>query len=257
MERIVSIIQQLQAAVESHQDLSQLQVLSQLLHAEIAKLQSGNQAPTHSGRVAVVLPSSSVVITANEPPLPAQVMSTQQPAPEPAEKVFEILRVDEAELEAELEEIRQKADYVRKVQVQPKMVPGLLFEEEPDVPTLVHQPNYTPPPKKEVNEVVSLQQPTLNEQLASPASEVSEKLSAQPVKDLRKAIGVNDRYVFINELFRGDEDMYERSIKTINNFSIYAEAEYWIQRELKIKLGWNDSDAAAASFYALVRRRFS
>ena len=257
MERIASIIQQLQAAVESQQDLSQLQVLSQLLQAEIAKLQLNKQAPASSGRVAVVLPAAGMVVTQHEamqasPPLPEN-----KPTPEPAEKVFEILRVDEAELEAELEEIRQKADYVRKVQVQPKMVPGLLFEEEPDVPTLVHQPNYTPPPKKEVNEVVSSQQPTLNEQLASPASEVSEKLSAQPVKDLRKAIGVNDRYVYINELFRGDEDMYERSIKTINNFSIYAEAEYWMQRELKIKLGWNDADAAAASFYALVRRRFS
>lgn len=256
MERIASIIQQLQAAVESHQDLTQLQVLSQLLQAELATLQSNNQTQSHSGRVAVVLPAAPVAIT-QQPVAGPQEVAAHQPAYKPAEKVFEILRVDEAELEAELEEIRQKADYVRKVQVQPKMVPGLLFEEEPDVPTLVHQPNYTPPEKNEVNAVVAPQQPTLNDQLAMPTNEISEKLSSEPLKDLRKAIGVNDRYVYINELFRGDEDMYERSIKTINNFSIYAEAEYWMQRELKIKLGWNDADATAASFYALVRRRFS
>jgi len=78
----------------------------------------------------------------------------------------------------------------------------------------------------------------------------------ETVKDLKKAIGVNDRFLFINELFRGDEAMYERSIKTINNFSILAEAEYWIRRELKIKIGWTDADPIVKQFDQLVRRRF-
>ena len=64
-------------------------------------------------------------------------------------------------------------------------------------------------------------------------------LQDTPIRDLKKAISINDRHRFIHELFRGDETMYERSIKTINNFNIYAEAEYWIQRELKLKLGWD------------------
>ena len=41
--------------------------------------------------------------------------------------------------------------------------------------------------------------------------------------------------------------MYERSIKTINSFNIYAEAEYWISRELKVKLGWNNDHAYCVS----------
>ena len=74
---------------------------------------------------------------------------------------------------------------------------------------------------------------------------------------MRKAIGVNDRFTFVNELFRGDDAMYERSLKTINSFNIYSEAEYWMNRELKFKLGWNDSNEVAKHFYDLVRRRFS
>ena len=58
-------------------------------------------------------------------------------------------------------------------------------------------------------------------------------------------------------VFRGDEAMYERSIKTINNFSIYPEAQYWIERELKIKLGWDNNRPAVQEFYSLVKRRFS
>jgi hypothetical protein len=63
--------------------------------------------------------------------------------------------------------------------------------------------------------------------------------------------------VFISELFRGDEAMYERSIKTINGFRILPEAEYWMQRELKVKLGWDENREATRHFYQLVKRRFS
>ncbi|MBK7099029.1 MAG: hypothetical protein IPH58_12570 [Sphingobacteriales bacterium] len=62
--------------------------------------------------------------------------------------------------------------------------------------------------------------------------------------------------MFINELFRGDEIMYERSIRTINNFSAYAEAEYWIKRELKTKLGWIPGEETAEYFESLIKRRF-
>jgi hypothetical protein len=51
--------------------------------------------------------------------------------------------------------------------------------------------------------------------------------------------------------------MYERSIKTINGFNIYAEAEYWIIRELKVKLGWPNEHKTAQHFDQLVKRRFS
>ena len=88
-------------------------------------------------------------------------------------------------------------------------------------------------------------------------AELMEVLKLTPVKDLRKAIGINDRFHFVNELFRGDESMYERSIKTINNFNIYAEAEYWIHRELKVKLAWDDNRDIVKEFYHIVKRRFS
>lgn len=51
--------------------------------------------------------------------------------------------------------------------------------------------------------------------------------------------------------------MYERSIKTIDNFQAYAEAEYWIRRELKTKLGWLPDDPAVQQFDQLVKKRFS
>ncbi|HVS95396.1 MAG TPA: hypothetical protein VHE54_02890 [Puia sp.] len=110
---------------------------------------------------------------------------------------------------------------------------------------------------KEVNDVIGNSSTSLNDKLKSEVSDLKSALNDSPVRDLRKAIGVNDRYVFINQLFRGDEVMYERSLKTINGFRILPEAEYWMERELKVKLGWDENNQTTRHFYQLVKRRFS
>lgn len=120
-----------------------------------------------------------------------------------------------------------------------------------EVPTLAHQPQV-----KELNDVIGKWSESLNEKLSEKKTELAEKLKEEPLRDIRKAIGLNDRYIFITELFRGDEAMYERSLKTINHFSIYPEAEFWIQRELKLKLGWQEDHPFVKQFDQLVRRRF-
>jgi hypothetical protein len=111
--------------------------------------------------------------------------------------------------------------------------------------------------KMELNDVIKNEAFSINDQLKQREPEVAHGFNETPIRDLKKAIGINDRYLFINELFRGDEIMYERSVKTINGFNIFPEAQYWIERELKLKLGWNNSSIAVEHFDQLVKRRFS
>ncbi|MBS1562792.1 MAG: hypothetical protein JST39_00330 [Bacteroidetes bacterium] len=120
-----------------------------------------------------------------------------------------------------------------------------------EVPTLSQQQ------PRELNDVVGQPQLSLNDRLRSGQAELADVLTEAPLRDLKKAIGLNDRYVFVNELFRGDEAMYERSLKTINAFRILPEAEYWVERELKTRLGWDDNKHTTQQFYQLVKRRFS
>jgi hypothetical protein len=133
--------------------------------------------------------------------------------------------------------------------------------DERFIPPSINQPanekiNATVP--KELNEILPTNNATsLNDLHSKPVNEVSDIFEDAPIKDLKKAIGVNERFLYLNELFRGDEAMYERSIKTINAFSIYPEAEFWIRRELKLKLGWDDKYNTVKQFDQLVRRRFS
>ena len=269
MERIASLIEQLQQALQRNADASQMLILTNMLRAELEQASQQKQENIGSNRVAVVLPASRVTTQTTSLAVPSAATKLVPPAivkveEKPVEKILEVLQVDESEVEAELEEIRQKAEFAKKVEAQQHQhKPVLLFDEEPEVPTLIHQPNYVEPKKpelnsKEVNELANGEQLSLNGQLGEQRTEVGHRLTeGASIKDLKKAIGINDRFVFINELFRGDEVMYERSIKTINNFSIYPEAQYWMERELKIKLGWDNDRPATQEFYALVKRRFS
>ena len=219
MERIQALINRLQEQVRQNADVAQMQMTVQLLQVELNQLQKSSVRTLGTSKVAVVLPTPVSV-------KPAQV-----------EKHGPVLQ-DEI-----IEAPRPK----------PKSTPQLDMHFDPmnEIPTFSQHKI-----GKEVNEAVG-QQESLNDRLKESRAEVMHALKDTPIKDLRKAIGINDRFVFISELFRGDEAMYERSIKTINSFNIYPEAEYWMNRELKIKLGWDDTRDIVVHFYHLVKRRFS
>ncbi len=124
-----------------------------------------------------------------------------------------------------------------------------------DLPTFAHQ-NFCPLPTEEkISEKISADSTTNHNQPSSAEEDVLS--SNSPVKDLKRAISPRNRFLFIHELFRGDEVMFERSLKTIQGFSIFPEARFWIERELKTKLGWKDNCPVVQSFDHLVRRRFA
>ena len=238
MQRVDTLIKKLQEQFAANAPASQLAIIVQMLQAELAHIQSN--APTQNS-------------TAINIDIPQTILPT---AEQEEEKTVEILQVDEAEIEAELEEIKRNAEALQKMSVYNK--PQAFFEDdEQDIPTLSHHLNDIATPKKEINESITGNTASLNDKLKQSKIDLGDSLSEIHIKDLKKAIGINDRFLYINELFRGDETMYERSIKTINNFSILPEAEYWIQRELKTKIGWDDNNETVKQFIQLVKRRFT
>ncbi|CAN5550992.1 hypothetical protein BH11BAC3_BH11BAC3_23850 [soil metagenome] len=245
MERVETLLQKLQQQVKEKLEIDQLLVTVQMLQHELLHLQ-GSPKKQEKNAVVVSMPVNNFAQKNN-------VARQSDYTDISEEKTVEVLQVNEEDIAAELEELKKNASAMQQFSGKSKQ--SLFFDAtEEEIPTLAHQDiSHT----KEVNHSVESEIASLNDRLKEIKIEISEKLTDQPVKDLKKAIGINDRFLYINDLFRGDEAMYERSIKTINSFSIWAEAEYWIRRELKTKLGWSDEDETVKQFDQLVKRRFS
>jgi len=245
MERIQVLIEKLQRQYKQNENAASMLVTLHLLQNELITLQSGNKI-LGTPKVAVVMPNSSAFNrTYQENPEPLINREEYKPEIKQQPKPVEVLKKEE--LPQRNTEIQQQPAVTHNVPLFDLHVDTVV-----EAPTLVQQQIH-----KEVNELIANNKESLNDKLKKEQKEIAHILKDSPIKDLRKAIGLNDKFVFISELFRGDEAMYERSIKTINTFHILPEAEYWMNRELKVKLGWNDLNETVQHFYQLVRRRFS
>ncbi|HZF64930.1 MAG TPA: hypothetical protein VEZ55_10605 [Chitinophagaceae bacterium] len=252
MERIQVLLDKLQQQKQQNAGIDQMLITVQLLQNELTFLQKSNKV-LGTSKVAVVMPTSSVAAahpSSVGEPEPTLKEPVKPPVSRPATLFEEEKKV------AEKDVYRVPEPVVPEVQKEPvRSIHSSIYEahfEAQEAPTLIQQQIH-----KEIHELLSEPQESLNDRLNQQRKELAHILKEAPIKDLRKGIGVNDKFTFINELFRGDEAMYERSIKTINGFHILQEAEYWINRELKVKLGWNDSKPTVQHFYQLIRRRFS
>lgn len=268
MERVQVLIERLVEQKQRNETPAQLLVTVQLLQQELTLQQQ--PAVNAAKKISVVMPAQAVhfptdVSALQDAPAPKQKEQTPEP-PKPVElpketippiQSYSLRRPSITELLQERGEQKEAAPRVPVATPTPVSSPSH-FDIVAETPTLLqHTPQEEKKIHSEVAQIIRGEQHSLNDQLRQQKTEVAHLLQDTPVKDLRKAIGINDKFVFLNELFNGDDAAYERSIKTINNFHVLQEAEYWINRELKLRLGWNDTAETVQHFYQLVRRRFS
>lgn len=85
---------------------------------------------------------------------------------------------------------------------------------------------------------------------------LAEKLHHKPIKDLKAAIGINEKFLFVNQLFDGNLQNYSASIERINS-TIDLSAAKQIAADLAGQLNWDDNNEHVKNFMELVERRFS
>ncbi|MCE3227565.1 MAG: hypothetical protein K0S32_2116 [Bacteroidetes bacterium] len=76
------------------------------------------------------------------------------------------------------------------------------------------------------------------------------------VKASPLAIGINDKFRFINELFKQNAPEYNIAIEQINALKTWADTESYLN-SLKDLYEWKPNNEVVIYFYALVKKRFS
>ena len=169
----------------------------------------------------VVVPPVKVERVVETPPPPAkvEVVPTPTPRPEPAPRPVAV----------ETPKVEKKAPPVRVVS--------------------------PPPAPKPAKAKISEEHQDLFE--FKEATDLSERLSQSPIKDLNKAMGINERILTTNELFDGNGDALKDALSTINRLNNFDEAKDYLANIAEI-YDWasRKKKKKAKIFVKLVRRRF-
>lgn len=99
--------------------------------------------------------------------------------------------------------------------------------------------------------------PSLNERITQGYSDQSlaHKMQLKPISDLRTAIGINEKFQFVNDLFEGRIELYNDAITNLNNCNSGMVADN-ILFDLKAKHNWNENIEAYNKLKNFVARRY-
>ncbi len=73
------------------------------------------------------------------------------------------------------------------------------------------------------------------------------------ITDIRKAMGLNDRFLMIRDLFAGDADRFDATIDTLNEFEDLDECMIYIVENFK----WNPDSEGAKLLVSLIERKLA
>jgi len=98
----------------------------------------------------------------------------------------------------------------------------------------------------------------LNQKFAtsSESKSIADKLKSQPISDLIAAIGINQKFLFMNDLFEGERDEFHHSMGELNKFDSFLDADNYIRNNLMAKYSWDMESPSAIRFMELIERRY-
>jgi len=98
---------------------------------------------------------------------------------------------------------------------------------------------------------------SINDKMAQTKTEatLAGKINKVPITDLKTAIGINDKFRFVNELFEGNLSDYTDAISKLNAFD-KIESALTLLESLAYKYKWDTGSDAFATLEELINRRY-
>jgi len=99
---------------------------------------------------------------------------------------------------------------------------------------------------------------SINDKIAQSKTDASiaGKINRVPVEDLKKAIGINEKFRFVNELFEGNLTDYTDAINKLNTFNDLGNALVFLE-SMALKHKWDMNAATYSTLKDLVSRKYT
>ncbi len=140
--------------------------------------------------------------------------------------------------------------------VAPKPEP-IVVQTPPTQPIVIAKPAPKAPaqPKSLIKPTVErVERTQLFEEKMS--KELSDKLGEMPIDDIKKGMSLNERIIFLNELFDGKNNEFENAVTNLNNAPNFEDAQQQLMI-LATRFDWSSKEKQAKTFIRLVKRKHS
>lgn len=161
-----------------------------------------------------------------------------------------------AETKPKAEEPKVEPVAKQEPKAEPAIVPEPKVEAKPEpapVPTPAPAPAPVAQPTAEpvrLGDVLGGNTTTLADKMADDSAPTA---AFNRITDLRKAIGLNDKFLMIRDLFDGDAARYEDTITTLNEFDDLDECMIYIVENFV----WNPDSEGAKLLVSLIERKLA
>lgn len=90
------------------------------------------------------------------------------------------------------------------------------------------------------------------------ANDLGSRFSQLPISDIGKSMGINDKILTINDLFNGDQNLFNSVVNDLNRLSSFDKAQNYLVSGIATKNDWSNSKrkGKAEVFIKLIRRRY-
>jgi len=184
---------------------------------------SREEAPMPAARPITPPPVSRVVV---EPPLSREVVEPQ-------------VMQEIAPPQSVREEVQQTVAPV-EVPEPPSPIINFLF---PETGSETEKPAAARGSEGRLNEVLGKQKPLYD---------VASSITETPINDIWSAIAINDRFLFMRELFDNDSEAFKTTVSLLNSLSSWDAATKYISGHFN----WDTNHPVVKDFQTVVRRRF-
>ncbi len=87
-------------------------------------------------------------------------------------------------------------------------------------------------------------------------SSIADSMEKAPTADLARSITLSDKFWFVAELFGGDKEKYDRTVRAINTATDLEQAKELVDKEAAGPRGGAPAENVLEAFMELVQRRF-
>lgn len=230
------------SAIEKDIVLKKLQLIYE--QVRLISIDSVTETPISAETPHVHIPHADVRTSVESPPI----------SEKPVFKEFKEIEMEEKP-EPPLQELIPTPEVIELPEV--AEIPNTAPQETsgPELPSITEAEPSKLQPKEILAEKLSQPHTLINESIAKDRRllDLSSKLKNTPITSIQTAINLNDKFLFIRELFKNNSLLYNQTLERLNTSANYTEAMAIVEKEF----AWDMNDPLVSKLVELINRRYN